>query len=198
MANAGQHTGDEDGRQTCREDEPGCIAADDVDDVTPRGDIAAHDAERLAQRPFDDRDAVRHIVTLGDPAAARAVHADRMDFVAIGQRIICVGEVTNVANVSHIAVHRIDALEGNQLGRLGVFGGQQRFEMGEVIVAPDTLLAATVADAGDHARVVELVGEDDAAGQDFAQCCQSCLIRNIAAGEQQCAILAVKVSQLLF
>ena len=40
--------------------------------------------------------------------------------------------------------------------------------MRDVVVAEDLLLAAAVADAGDHRGVVQLVGEDDAAGQDLA------------------------------
>ncbi len=45
-------------------------------------DIAAHHAERLAERAFDDGQAMRDVVALGDAAAARAIHADGVNFVA--------------------------------------------------------------------------------------------------------------------
>ena len=44
-----------------------------------------------------------------------------------------------------------------------------RFEVGEVVVAEDVLLAAAVADARDHRGVVLLVGEDHEAGQQLLQ-----------------------------
>src|SRR3546814_10112462 len=57
----------------------GRIAADAVDDLGVGCDIAAHDAERLAQRALDDVDTVCGLVAVGDAAAARTVHAHRVD-----------------------------------------------------------------------------------------------------------------------
>ena len=36
-------------------------------------------------------------VALGDAAAARAIHADGMDFVEIGQRAVLLGEIADLA-----------------------------------------------------------------------------------------------------
>ena len=83
------------------------------------GDVAAHHPERLAQRALDDGDAAGDAVALGNAAAARAVHADRVDLVEIGERFIFVGEVADFGDRRDVAVHRIDALEGDQLGRVG-------------------------------------------------------------------------------
>src|SRR3546814_8872016 len=58
VADAGQHASDQHRRQGCGEGEAGRIAADHVDDHLVGGDIAAHDAERLAQRAFDDGQAM--------------------------------------------------------------------------------------------------------------------------------------------
>ena len=58
-------------------------------------------------------------VALGNAAAARAVHADGVDLVEIGERVIFVGEVADRGDRGDVAVHRIDALEGDQLGRVG-------------------------------------------------------------------------------
>ena len=50
-------------------------------------------------------------VALGDAAAARAVHADRVDLVEIGHGAVALGEVADRADRRDVAVHRIDALE---------------------------------------------------------------------------------------
>ena len=71
-----------------------------------------------------------------------AVHADRMDLVEVGQRVILVGEVADRGDRRDVAVHRIDAFERDQLGRLGIFGGEQLLEMLEVVVPEHALLAA--------------------------------------------------------
>ena len=110
--------------------------------VSVGGDVAAHHAERLAERPLDDGQAVRDAVALGNAAAVLAVHADGMDFVEIGQRVILVGEVADRGDRRDVAVHRIDALERDQLGRLGVLGSKQLLEMLEIVVAEHALLAA--------------------------------------------------------
>ena len=81
-------------------------------------------------------------VALGDAAAVLAVHADRVDLVEIGQRVVLVGEVADRRDRRDVAVHRIDAFERDQLGRFGVFGGEQLFEMFEIVVAEHALLAA--------------------------------------------------------
>jgi hypothetical protein len=78
-----------------------------------------------------------------------------VNFVEIGDGIIFVGEVANLGDRGDVAVHRIDALEGDQLGRGRVRGGEQLFQMGEIVVPEDLLLAARAADAGDHRGVVE-------------------------------------------
>ena len=120
VADAGERAGDQHRRQRGGEDEARRIAADAVDDRRVGGDIAAHHAERLAQRALDDRHPVGDPVALRNAAAARAVHADRMDLVEIGQRAVAVGEVADRGDRGDVAVHRIDAFERDQLGRLGV------------------------------------------------------------------------------
>ena len=127
----------------------------------------------------------------------RAVHADRMHLVEIGQRIVLVGQVADRMDRRDITIHRIDALERDQLGHVRVFGGEQLFEMLDIIVAEDALLAARIADASDHRGVVELVRKDDAARQDARQRRERRVVRDIARGEQQCAVLAVQAGQLL-
>ena len=59
------------------------------------GDIAAETAERFRKRPFDDVDAMRDTLALGDAAAARTIHADGVDFVHIGHGIVLLGEIAD-------------------------------------------------------------------------------------------------------
>src|SRR3546814_1480567 len=68
-----------------------------------------------------------------------------------------------------------------------VFGGEQLFQMRRIIVAEHALFAARIADPGDHAGVVQFVGEDHAARQQLSQRRERRIVRDIAAGEQQCA-----------
>ena len=196
VADAGKGAGDEYRRQRGREDEARRIAADAIDDRLVGRDIAAHHAERLAQSAFDDGQPVGDPVTLGDAAAALAVHADRMDFVEVGQSVVAVGKIADGGDRGDVAVHRIDALEGDQLGRVGIFGREQLFEMLEVVVPEHALLASRALDPRDHRGVVQFVGEDHAVGKQFADRRQRRLVRHVARGEQQRRLLAVELGQL--
>ena len=83
-------------RQRGGEDEARRIGAHGVDDLGLAGDIAAEAAERLGQRAFEHVDAVHDAVALGDAAAARAVHADRMHLVDIGHGAVALGEIADL------------------------------------------------------------------------------------------------------
>ena len=65
-------------------------------------------------------------------------------------------------------------------------------------MAEHALLAARIADAGDHRCVVQFVRIDDAAGQHLGQRGQRRLVRHIAAGEEERALLAVQIGKLAF
>ncbi len=118
-----------------------------------------------------------------------------MHFVAIGQRVVAVGKVADFRNRGDVAVHRIDAFERDQLGCLGIVGGEQFFEMRHVVVAIDALFAARIANARDHRGMVERVRIDDRPGQYPGERRECRVVRDIAAGEQQRALLAVKVGE---
>src|SRR6266700_3341648 len=59
------------------------------------GNAAAEAAKGLGKRAFENVDAVHDAVALGDAAAARAIHADRMHLVDIGHRAIALGEIAD-------------------------------------------------------------------------------------------------------
>jgi hypothetical protein len=119
-----------------------------------------------------------------------------MDLVQIGQGVVFAGQGDGAGQVGDVAVHGIDALEGDQLGRIGRRVLQQGLEMLQVVVGEDVPLAAAVADAGDHRGVVQAVREDDQTRQDALQGGQGRLIGHIAGGEQQRRFLPVPAGQL--
>src|SRR5581483_5658297 len=130
-------------------------ATHSVDEGRRSGNIAAHAPEGLGQRAFDDGQAVRLAVALADASAARAVETDRMYFVEIGHGTIAFCEIADPGDGRDIAVHGVDALEGNQLRSLRVRRAQQLLEMLHVVVAEDAPIAARLADAVDHRGMIE-------------------------------------------
>ena len=136
-------------------------------------------------------------VALGNAAAARAVHADGMDLVEIGQRVVLVGEVADRGDRRDVAVHRIDALEGDQLGRFGIGSAassssrwarslwrKTRFSQPEL-----RMPAIIEAWLSSSEKMMQ-------PGSILAERRQRRLVRDIARGEQQRAFLAVQVGQL--
>ena len=145
-------------RQRRRKDEARCVGADRVDDLGISSDIAAEAAEGLGERAFEHVDAVHDAVALGNAAAARAVHADRMDLVDIGHGAVFLGEIADLGERGDVAVHRIEALAGDQLRPVGACRDQKLFQMRHVVVAENLPLAAGLAHAFDHRIVVQRVG----------------------------------------
>ncbi len=133
-----------------------------------------------------------------DASAARAVHADRMYFVDIGQGVVFLREIANLADRGDIAVHGIDGFEQHDLRRFPVVFLEQAFQMLKIVVAPDALRAAALAHALDHGVVVLLVREDHSALQELHQRGNRGFVRDVARGEQQGRFLAVQVCQLSF
>src|SRR5690606_5035681 len=127
------------GGQGGGEDEFGRIGAYRVDDRGIGGDVAAHDAEPLGQRPLDDVDAVHQPFTLADAAAARAVHAHRVHLVDIGEGVELVGKVGELFDRRDVAIHRIDRFEDDQLGAGLARDGQQDAKVSDVKATEDLL-----------------------------------------------------------
>ena len=119
-----------------------------------------------------------------------------MHFVEIGQRLELLGEVADLLDRADIAVHRVDAFEGDQFRARGIVILDQRAQMADIIVAEDAPVAAGTADTLDHRGMVERIGIDDQARQDLAERGKRGVIGDIAGGEQQRAGLAVKRRQL--
>ena len=185
MPDRGGRRGADRRRQSGGEDEARRVGAHRVAELGAGRDIAAEAAERLAERAFDHVDARHHAVALGNAGAARAIHADRMHFVEIGHGAVLFGEIADRADRRDIGIHRIDALEHDQLRPRGAGFFQQLFEMREIVVAENLLLAAGLANAFDHGVVVEGVGQDQAIGQELGDGRDAGLVGDIARGEKR-------------
>ncbi len=81
-------------------------------------------------------------------------------------------------------------------GRLRIGGLEQLFEVADIVVPPDLLLAAGLAHALDHGIVVERVRQQQAVRQQLGDGRDAGLVRDIAGGEHQRGRLAVQVGEL--
>src|SRR6185312_4065 len=180
------------------EDEAGRIGAYRVDYPGASGDISAEATEGLAERAFQDIDAVHDAVALGDTAATRAIHADRVDLVDIGHGAVSFREIAYLCQWRDVAVHRIEALAGDQLGPVRAGGAQQFFEMRHVVVAEHLALAAGPTNAFDHRIVVQGVRQDQAVRNEPGDGRNAGLVGDIARSEQQRRVLAVQVGKFQF
>ncbi len=161
------------------------------------GDVAAHDAEGLAERAFDDGEAVHQAFALGNAAAARAVHADGMHFVEIGHRAVLVGEIAEFLDRRNVAIHRIDGFEGNDLRRARI-GCRQAWLRGR---RTELCLKMTRSHlewriALDHRSVVPGVRKDDHTGNLRTERSKCCPVGHVAGGEQKRQFLAVQIGEL--
>ena len=154
-------------RQRRREDEGWRIAAHRIHDGRAGGDIAAQRPETFGQRALDHVDAPHQAFALADAAATRPIHADRVHFIDICHRVIFFGKFDDRAYRGYVAVHRIEALEDDQLGARRASCRQQTLQIGNVVMAPDLLLAARPCDALDHGIMIEGIRQDQTVGQQF-------------------------------
>ena len=195
MADTGQSASDNDRRQRGGENKARGIRAHRIDQICLGGNIAAHQAKALGERPLDDINPVSHPVALGDAAALGPVKPNGMHLVQIGQRAIFFGQVANCANWGNIAVHRIYRLEGDDFGRFSANFNQLPLKVGKIVMGENALGAAPIANAIDHRSMVHLVGKNHRAGNDPRQCAQRRLVGYVARGKQQGCLFAVQVGK---
>ena len=198
VADAGKRPGRDRRGQGGREDEARRVAAHHVDQRRRGGDIAAHHAEGLGQRPLDHGEPVHDPFAFGDAGAARAVHADGVNLVQVGHGAVAFGNLADLSDRRYVALHRIDRFERHQLGPLGLGLGEQPVEIGHVVVAEDLLFPPALEDALDHRGVIEGVGEDHRAGHEPGQRRERRLVGGVARGEQQRRLLVMQAGQLAF
>ena len=113
-----------------------------------------------------------------------------MHFVEIGDRAELVGDIADLLDRRDVAIHRIDALEGDELGHFGPEFGQLAVEVFRIVMRPDLVRSTAVPDALDHRGMVKRVGEDHAARNSTSERAETGPVRHVAAGEQQRGLLA--------
>ena len=195
MSNRGSSARSNRWGQRRREDEARRIGADGVAHLCRGGNIAPHHPVGLGQGAVDDIDPVDEAIALCHTAAARAIHANGVHFVDIGQRVEFIRKITDRLNRAEITVHRIDRFERDQLGRIRIIGFQQGAQMVEIVVTEDPLCPAIAPNALDHRGMVQFVGVDDQAGQQFRQRAQRSVICDVSGGEQKSGLFAVQIRQ---
>jgi hypothetical protein len=95
-----------------------------------------------------------------------------------------------------MTVHRIDALEDDDLRRLERNLPQLLLEMIDIVVPEDVLLAAAMADARDHRGMVLLVGEDHGSRNEPGDGREGRFVCDIGRGEEKRGFLAMQVGEL--
>ena len=186
------------GRKSGCEDEAGRKGAHGIHDRARAGDVAAQRAERLCQRALDNVDAVGEAALFGDAAAAQPVHADGMNLVDVGHRVVFFSEVGDRCDRRDVAVHRIDGFENDQLRLLAARRLQQAFQMRDIVVAEYLLLGPGAPHALDHRGVVELIGKNEAVRQQPRDGGDRRLVRDEAGGEDERRLLAMQIGEFEF
>ena len=103
----------------------------------------------------------------------------------------------NLADRGDVAVHRVDGFKGHDLGPVAD-GVQFAVKVAPVVVLPQDLVGAGMADAFDHRGVVLFVRQDHRVRDLAAEGRQRRPVRDVARGEEQSAFLAVQVGKFLF
>ena len=131
------------------------------------------------------------IEMLGNTSASWSVHADSVNFVIESNGTVLVGQITNGLNGSNTSAHRVNTLEGNDLG--GVLGDSLELglKIGHVVVLPDDLLGARVLDTLNHRGVVRGIGKDDTSWKFRSECSETSVIGDVTRGEDQGGLLSV-------
>jgi hypothetical protein len=119
-----------------------------------------------------------------------------VDLVEIGHGAVALRQVADRVDRRNVAIHRVHALEDDELRPLVPGLRKKLLEMAHVVVAENRLLAARALDALDHGGVVERVRQDQAIGQEFCDRGDAGLVRHVAGGEHEGRLLAVQVREL--
>ena len=184
------------GRQRGREDEARREAAHVIAQGFGGRDIAAQHAVGFGERALDHCQPVAQAFALGDAAAARAIHADRMHFVEIGHGAIRVRHVAQFGDGRDVAVHRIDRFKHHDLGACGIEILQPALKIARIVVREQALFGPRMAYAFNHRGVIALIRNHDAIGQASGQRAKARPVRDVTGREQQRGFLVVQIGKL--
>ena len=120
-----------------------------------------------------------------------------MDLVDIGHGAELLGEVAEFRDRGDVAIHRIDRLEGDQLGPARIDGLQLAAQIVGIVMGEDDAVGAGMADALDHRGVVQRIRQHHAVGNAGGEGRERGPVRHVAGVEQQRRFLAVEIGKLL-
>src|SRR6202049_1209827 len=184
-------------RKRGREDEARRVGPDGVDQRRVRCDITADTAKRFAQGSLDNIDTPHRSIAFCDATAARSVKSNSVYFIKIGQRAVALSKRADCLDRRHVAIHRIEALEYDQLRSVLIGRTQQLFEMDDVAVPEDQFFAAGLADTSDQRIVIETIGENQATGKQLRDRRDACFVCHIARREHERRLLAMEIGKLV-
>ena len=138
-----------------------------VDDFLATGGKSAHcTAEGFAERTGVEVYAVVGVEELGNATAGLAYNTGRMTFVDHDQGIVLFGQVANLVDGRHVAIHRKDAIGHDDAEALLLRCLQLIFEVGHVGVGIAVALGLAQAHAVDDGGVVEGIADDGIFGRE--------------------------------
>ena len=118
-----------------RKKERTCAEIKKIDQVARTTNIAAHHADRFAQRADLDVNSPVHIEMIDRAASSAAEHARRVRVIDHHDAIVFVGEVAELRQRRDVAIHRKDAVGNDELVALPVVGFLQvAFTVGDLFV----------------------------------------------------------------
>lgn len=173
-------TGDDGRRKRSGEDEARGVRSNDINKVGRTGNVTTNNTVGFTKSSSDDIDSVHDtafhrlrglargkvslkVKVLGNTSTVGTVHADGVHFIKECKRAVFVCKITDSFNGSDTTAHGVDTLKSNDLGDLLGYSLEFSLKVSQVIVLPDDLFGARVADTLDHRSVIASVGENDTA-----------------------------------
>lgn len=173
-------TSDDGRRKRSGEDEARGVRSNNINKVGRTGNVTTNNTVRFTKSSSDDIDSVHDtafhrlrglaggdvslkIKVLSNTSTIGTVHADGVHFIKECKRTVFVCKITYSFNGSDTTAHGVDTLESNDLGDLLGYSLEFGLKVSQVIVLPDDLFGARVADTLDHRSVIASVGENDTA-----------------------------------
>ena len=121
-----------------------------------------------------------------------------MHLVHVRHGIVALGEFDDLLDRRDVPVHRVKALEDDQLVPLMAGRAQQLLKMRHIVVAEDHALRRRAADAFDHRVMVQGVRQDQAVGDQIGDRRDRREVGDPAGCEDQRTVLAVEIGEFGF
>lgn len=208
-------TGDDGRRKRSGEDEARGVRPNDIDKVGRTGNVTTNNTVGFTKSGSNDIDSVHDAALHGlrgvtggvvslkvkvfsNTSTVGTVHADGMHFIKECEGAVFVCKITDSFDGSDTTAHGVDTLKSNDLGNFFGYSLELGLKVSQVIVLPDDLFSARVADTLDHRSVVACVGEDDTAGKLGTDGGKAGIIGDVARRKHKGGFFSVERSYLVF